>query len=68
MKTTEDKYREAADKIWELSKQYRNNKEIMNILRDCAAELHIESRKSLIPPKDESKIPSLYLIKEDFNL
>ena len=64
---TEDKYREAADKIWELSKQYCNDKEIMNILRDCAAELHIESRKSLIP-KDESKIPSLYLIKEDFNL
>jgi hypothetical protein len=62
----EDKYREAADKIWELSKQYIHDKQIMNILRDCASELHIESRKNEIA--DESKIPSLYLIKDEFNL
>lgn len=54
----EDKYREAADKIWELSKQYIHNKQIMNILRDCAAELHLESRKN------EDKAPSLYLISD----
>lgn len=38
-------YREAADKIWELSKQYSYNREIMNIIRDCASELHLEAKK-----------------------
>lgn len=60
----EDLFREAADKVWELSKSYSFDKEIMNILKDCAAELHLESRNI---SNSDSKITSLYLIKKDFN-
>jgi hypothetical protein len=58
-------FREAADRVWELSHQY-NDTQIINLLRDLASELHTEARKH--EEIDQSKIISLYLIKDDFNL